>query len=72
MKFHLFDIQWMPDKSSYSDKRYDFINLVFFRIEDWDQCPASLLSIGWWEGDFYCDILFSDLIRRKICDWKES
>ena len=72
MKFHLLDIEWMPDKSIYGNERYDYINLIVFQIEDADEYPASLLSIGWWEGIFFFDILFSDWISRKISEIKES
>jgi len=72
MNFHLLDIQWFPDKSSFTEKNWSYINLTFFQIEDFDGFnPASLLSVGWWDGKFYFDILFSDLIRRKIEDWRD-
>jgi len=69
-KFHLLDIEFMPD-TGYK-KRWDYINLVLCQFKNANNYPATLFSIGWWKGKFYFDILFSDLIQRKIEEWKDE
>jgi len=71
MKFHLLDIEFMPDKGLRGD-RYDYINLTLCQFEDFNDYTYTLFSIGWWEGDFFFDILFSDFIQRKIEEWKDE
>ena len=71
MKFHLLDIEFKPDRG-WIGKSYDYINLTIFQFEDANEYPITLFSIGWWGGKFYLDILFSDLIQRKIGEWKDE